>query len=524
MKILDSIVGALRIRRQPRVRHSRGPVVSAGFGASGAATTLDQFEALRSSPDRSAITAANLSTLRQGANILSGSTSLSTRRESLASLARYVADNFGLAGYALELIANYSVPVWPQACSADPTWNRDAEQYFEDWCDRADYLRRFDFATLQRLICFAIDTDGDVGISMDLGHGYPQVRCWPCWRIGQVPGVPTPRMIEGVMIDQGDSVVGYQVVTAPSTYATLTADQLILLYEPTRFERYRGLSALRAGLNDIRDLSDIKGFLKLGTKVESALLAVIKGGQLEDSDWNDPANPSGSVGSATPGALSAAQLFGGEIPVIDGELQQLTSNTPGTNKLEFLQLLAGYFVAGLGLPPAFFNDEKLSGPNTRAVIGKAQRKFETRKATMGRFVKWSWVRVIAHGIETGALKPIENWQRCKIQAPPLLSIDLGDQASADADAFHNGRMSRQQYHGNQGKDWQDVEDQISRELNYVLPEVTRQSVAFGVPVEILLAARGFTVPKGMSPSGAELEEVENDDDEKDPGGETEDES
>ncbi len=32
----------------------------------------------------------------------------------------------------------------------------------------------------------------------------------------------------------------------------------------------------------------------------------------------------------------------------------------------------------MGLPPAFFLDEKLTGPNQRAVNGKAQRKFDRR--------------------------------------------------------------------------------------------------------------------------------------------------
>lgn len=487
--------------KAPKARQS-GPSFRAGFGAAGASTTVDQFEALRSSPDRSSITTSSLATLRMGSQILSGHTALATKRESLAALARYIGDNVGIAGYALELIANYSVPVWPQACTANPDWNSAAEDYFEEWCERADYLRRFDFATLQRLICFAIDTDGDVGASIDNGHGFPQIRCWPTWRIGQIPGVPVPRMVEGVSIGDDDSVLGYQVVTAPNKYAMVSADQFHLIYEPTRFERYRGLSSLRAGMNDIRDFGDIKGFLKLGTKVESALLAVIKGGQPEDGDWNDPDNPSGSLGNATPGGLSTAQLFGGEIPIIDGELQQLTSNSPGTNKLEFLTLLAGYFVAGLGLPPAFFNDEKLSGPNTRAVIGKAQRKFENRKHTMGRFVKWTWVRIIGNAIANGELPPMDGWQKCKTQAPPLLSIDLGDQAAAEAAAFKEGRTSRQSYHGNQGRDWQDVEDQVTRELDYILPQVKAQSEKHGIPLEVLLQARGLTIPKGMAQASA----------------------
>jgi hypothetical protein len=48
--------------------------------------------------------------------------------------------------------------------------------------------------------------------------------------------------------------------------------------------------------------------------------------------------------------------------------------------------LAGCFVVGLGLPPAFFLDEKLTGPNQQAVNCKTQKKFDHRKQVAARIV------------------------------------------------------------------------------------------------------------------------------------------
>lgn len=475
---------------------STGPTISAGFGNQGGTITTDSFEALRSSPDRTAISSTSLSNLRTGVASWWASSASTTRRESLASLARYIEDNYGLVQYALSLICNYSVPVNPKANSADPVWNQAADQYFEDWSSRCDFTGRFDRNTLQRLTCHAIDTDGDVGVTMDASRGWPQLRFWPTWRIGQKAGMTDRKMVEGVIIDDQDVVTGYQVAVAPGDFRVLDANQMLLLYEPNRFERYRGLSAMRSGMNDIRDVSDIKGFLKLGTKIESAIVAAIEGSKgVDENDWKDPDNASASVGSANPAGLTTGQLFGGEIPVIDGTLKQLQSNTPGTNKLEFLDTLAGFFVAGLGLPPAFFLDEKLTGPNQRGVIAKAQRKFETRKCTMSRLARWEWVRVIGDAIATGALPPVDNWQRCKIQSPPLLSIDIGDTAAAEASAVKEGRMSRQHFHGNAGRDWQDEEEQIFREDELVISKAKEQAERHGIPVETILSRHSFAQPK-----------------------------
>lgn len=471
--------------------------IRAGFGGT-TSVVQPQPDATKSSPDRSKLDAPSLSFLRQQIVGKMSSIISAEQREQLAALARKVDDDYGMVTYALDLIANYSVPVCPKACSKDMEWNELAEDYWEDWCERCDFTGRFNRSQLQRVICRAIDIDGDVGITMDASEGFPQLRFWPTWKIGQERFDQNPLLNEGVILNSNDKVVGYQLVYGPKDFRRVTADQMLLLYEPNRFERYRGLSALRAGLNDIRDVSDIKGFLKLGTKIESALAAVIQQGSIEEGDWNDSANPSASHSAgAAPKGVTTGQLFGGEIPVINGELKQLQSQTPGTNKIDFMDTLAGCFVAGLGLPPAFYLDARLTGPNARSVNAKAQRKFESRKETMTRLARWEWARVIGHAISTGKLPPVDGWQRCNIQSPPLLSIDIGDTASAEASAFKEGRMSRRRFHGNAGADWQDEEEQIFREDDLVIQKAKEQADKWKVPVDVILSRHGFA-PKPMA--------------------------
>src|SRR5262245_27302645 len=127
-----------------------GPVrVNAGMGS--------YYEALRDSKDRTTICPPAL-------NYRFRTFVSSLNRERLAALARYLYDNVGFVGYAVNSIANYSVPVIPRAQSPNTEWNKLADEWWSNWCERADLTGRFHFDTLQRLICKVVDTDGDMVI------------------------------------------------------------------------------------------------------------------------------------------------------------------------------------------------------------------------------------------------------------------------------------------------------------------------------------------------------------------------
>lgn len=199
--------------------------------------------------------------------------------------------------------------------------------------------------------------------------------------------------------------------------------------------------------------------------------------------------------------VTVANLLGGDIPTITGTLKQLQSNRPGTNKVDFMESLAGYFVAGLGIPPAFFLDVKLTGPNQRAVIGKAQRKFNRRKAVLARFARWVWVRHTAWRIANGELKAVDGWQRTTFQFPPIATIDLGDQLAAEHEALSKGFITRQTFHGDRARDWQNNEDQVFAEDEYVILKAKAQAERHGLPVELILARHAFERPKQSTPQG-----------------------
>jgi hypothetical protein len=453
------------------------------------------WEALRQSPDRTQLPYM-VNARRARFPILDG-----LNRMQLAALGRYLVDNGGTASYAVGLIRDYSTPVIPQAASDEDDWNKQNEADFAAWSKVADFTGRFSLSQLEEIISTLIDTDGDIGAAMTMKHGFPQVRLYESFDIGAINGT---HKTDGVLYDTDGVVGGYNVIEGFSPnerQRALSRNEMILLYDVDRYSRYRGLSPFRRGSNDLRDSNDIKGFTKLATKIASALAGVIKGGTIEENLWGDDETAEADGGNkpaddALPSRkkLTMAELLGGDIPVIDGEWQQITNPNPSTNTVDFLGTLNGSFVSGLSLPPAFYLDEKLTGPNIRGVLSKAQKKFNKRICTICSFVEFVYVRWTAWRIETGQIKAVKNWDKVTFQLPPKLVIDLGDQMSNEREDVLVGQMSRQERSGNRGRDWMRDEDQITAEQTYIIKSCQKLATALNVPLELVMQARGFTGP------------------------------
>jgi hypothetical protein len=487
---------------------SRGPRADANNGSNFSAPPPSMvnegmgnyFEALRESKDRTQIHYAMVHLRPQMLRLLNG-----LNRKLLAAVGRYLYDNGGVPSSAVNMIANYSVPVHPRAQSDDPEANKVLNDYWKNWEENCDFTNRFTLDEIQQICSIAMDTDGDMGGAVVEDGGAPRLRLYDTFHIGQLTGLD-PK--DGVVTnDANGKLLGFNVVDGPIETLSGTAmkflpvTQLFLLRDVDRYSNYRGYSPVRKGSNDLRDANDIKAFIKLKEKISAALAAVIQQeGPLEEDDWGDDNGPQGNRpvtedGNTAPTIqakkLSLAELLGGDIPVIEGELKQLESKFDGVNSIEFLEFLAGQFVAGLDLPPAFFLDEKLTGPNIRAVLGKAQKKFDKRKAVMARFIKFLWVRVIGWGIANDGLPAPKNWMKISYQFPPLMTIDLGDVMTNERADVLVGQMSEHERFGNRGKTFEHEHQQIKEEIETKLEAATELSTKYKVPVEFVLTRLGF---------------------------------
>jgi capsid protein len=447
--------------------------------------SFQYYEALRASVDRTPINTGALGAVR---------TMMATlNRNQLASLARWLYDNYGRVSYAVDTVANYSAPVAGRSASLNPAWNKTFDEYFNDWTDRAEFTGRFNLNMVQRLNSIAADVEGDQGCSMTLENGFPQVQIFECWRIRSKSG-SDPMTQDGVQIDAKGRLLGYWV----DEKDFYNRNQFFLFYDPFRFCNYRGISPLRRGMNDIRDVSDIKGFEKLATKLWSALAAVIEGGPIEENVWG---NDTGTDGNLTSDKLNAqekkfsmAELMGGDIPVLPSgqSLKPINSGRPSSNIVDILLFLIAEFVCSLGIPPAFFLDERLTGPNTRGVNGKAQRRFDNRQEVEAAFLKWVRTRVAAWAIAVGDIPYQDGWDKMEWNGPAEVSIDEGADAANDRADVACGLKTRTGVYGKSGLNFHRETDRGIEEDRYIIAECRKLATETGVPLSTLLVRYGFT--------------------------------
>lgn len=481
------------MRIRDRVSHLRrafslrnGETVSAMAGAPGV-TGHGYLDALTTTFERPYIYGAELPR--------DGSSQILDRRR-LSQLTRWLCDNNGLVAYAIDTIANYSVPVVPQAATTDAGWNDAAELYFAEWSDQADHGRRFGFEEIQRIACASTDLDGDIAVQAVYDGGVKLVLI-EAHRIT----TPTtfsidPLIRDGVRLDSEGRLDAYMVTDDDRKWTPVPADQVFLWFDtdPSRPNSFRGVSPMRRGLNDVRDAKDIKGYEKLAQKIHASLAAVIEGangiepivfGNTYTADDQPAVNP---PPAKAPDKLRVTDLLGGTIPTLpEGQvLKPIETNRPSANAREFLDSLAASYVMGLGIPPAFFLDQRLTGPNVRAVNAKADRKFVNRQRLARRFVRWTWLRVIADAIDNKILPGGPDWWRLSFQTPPRLSIDIGGEEYSDIAAVEKGMSSLADYHAKRGRDSRRWGRAQIAERAQIIAAAQSTAESMGVPVEWLL--------------------------------------
>lgn len=525
--------GEVMVDRTPRTRSTgdvsfpysmplaRGPrQVDKGF--------TNYFEALSPSEDRTPIP-LYLFAIR--------SVLQTFNRVQLAFIARYLYDNDGTVSLAIDTIADYCAPVMPVSSVKDQGVASQHNEYFSDWCKRADFSGRFNFEMLCRIACKSMDIDGDILAVMTMEHGFPQLQMMETWRVDSRAVTDNTTHIDGVAIDKKQTVIGYYIVNAFNNYMVgltppdfVSANQAFLLYDPDGYRSYRGISPLRRGGNDSRDAKDIKGFEKLAAKIHSALAAVIEGGTIEEDDWGNDSGPDGN-GTEVPGdgsnqmqgnqppmdatqqekKISVAELLGGDILKLPaGQKLNLLQNQRGsTQTVELIQTLGGLMVSGLGLPPSFIIQGGHTGPGERSVNGKAQRKFNGRQSILGMWAEWVYVRVIGYGIDKDGLPAAPGWDRPEWQGPPKVSIDDGRDAQQWREDFANGLMTRENHFGNRSLNWQRETDQGFKEDQYIIQKAREIADATKVDIQIILNRWGYAQAKPAAPQAPGSQDEEN---------------
>ena len=393
-------------------------------------------------------------------------------RNVLAGVSYNLYGNVGFVKGAVDDKARYSVGqgIFPYASCEDRSARRSYDAYMEQWWDICEVRQTMNFTELERATSKAIDVPGDVGfILTETITNYPQIQAIESHRICSDPEDTEFR--DGVKLNGLGRPVAYNVKIRGQNgqddyYLKIPASSFIHVYEPERFDGVRGVSGLKHGILHIRDKKDILAFEKLGVKYGSAVAATIKlaspagiavptfGGQTTQKD---------SSGAD----ITMEQLMGGAVVKLNaGEsLDAFKSDRPSPTFSGFLDYIDRDVAIGLGLPVEFIWDSKsLGGTNQRFVLEKAQRTFEERQQTLGKFIRRVRNYVISKGIKRGDLPYTDDWWRMDVQGPTKITVDVGREAAANRDDIRAGIRTEQEDIRERGKRFEthrkDIQDGV----------------------------------------------------------------
>lgn len=387
-----------------------------------------------------------------------------------------------------------------KAATGDRGVDKLYQDYFHDWCERADITGRHRLKKLARMGLYSMMRDGNFGfnkVRVPVGNGRQELRlqCVEADRIGNPLEAGTTlyseRYIRGITIDEVGQPVSYRVYKRHRLGIQYTFDQevpaaqFIHLMDPDETDKYRPPSWLQPALADARDLHEIWGFVKQKCKFAS-----IHSGFFKPTDpyakaglgtWDDP----GDTATGKPASINAAAGLIRQMPVGMGDIVYPPAmNEPAGAFMNLFETGIRKIAVALDLPYGFVWDMAVFGGATaRIETMSANRLFGDKRALMvDRFLEGVKNEVLALGIAQRDIPAHPNFRAGKFHFGSRLTADVGHETSALIQARDSGFTSTTRI----AEEWYDEDfDELTQ--TQAGETQFRQQVAgtTGVPIELL---------------------------------------
>lgn len=430
---------------------------------------------------------------RPATRLVSGDADLNFgKREQMVSEARALCQTFGIGKRILGQCSNYVVgSCVAQAKTSDEKWNEQAERIFKTYSAMADFSGRHDLRSIAKISVQSFLRDGDIFHRLTDSNGFPQLQAIEADCVGNYRGgnmnFDTPNSIGGVLITNEGIPTGYQTNVRGQYNAgnftkgpIVPAPAMIHIFDPSRFDAYRGVTHFHAALNHMRDMKEIVGNEKISVKNLSALAMVIRNA----TGSADPNNLFENGTDAKTGEpVSATQIHpGANLYQFNGdELEMLNSNRPSPAWQGFMQFLIQDIAVGFDLPVEFvWSMSGLTGPGVRMSAKQAERTFKIWIELIERkLLNRYYAYVITWAMENGQLPFNPEWYLFRFARPSMPGIDAGRESDKNIKEREAGLLSAQEICEERGADAFETFEQIARETAYVQKLATQ----YGVPVE-----------------------------------------
>lgn len=429
----------------------------------------------------------------------------SLSRLKLISKTRDLVRNFGFAREQVNAMEIYAVGdgIFPQPGTASDEWNTRAEKLFRTAFARPESSGRFSFGKLTRLVCRALDTDGEiffVKIAGDVDNA-PKLQTFEAHRVA--PDFdPMEGLFDGIRFNAQGAPIGYRFVLDNGEVQEFAAENVIHVFAADRPSDAHGVPQLQHAVNALLDTREILATEKRGVKTINELtFAITSERAFSGATGGDYLFGGENMTSGTDPDALKRQIGGGKVgKLAPGEkLETVNTNRPSPTFTGFLDYILRD--ASLGNVPYEFvaDSSKIGGAGVRLVVGRAARVFSRRQEELIEFfLDPVWKFFVGWAITTGRLPEIEDCFEVEWACPKSVSVDAGREAAQDRADVEGGFCSLSDYYAERGMKYRDEVRRIAADIR-----LARQTAEeFGVPPETVYSKLGYKTAVPAAPEAS----------------------
>lgn len=280
------------------------------------------------------------------------------------------------------------------------------------------------------------------------------------------------------------------------------------IFDPRRYDQYRGVTPFAPILDEGRDLKEVLEACLIGTKFEnyhSAFYFTANGLLPEDPG----SYVTGADSEQTPGGqkLSQQTITYGKVMAMpqDGRVEWMKSDRPSGTFQTYVDALIRLIGNALNLSHGFlYNLSGLNGPAARMDCQQSMRTIQWHQENMQeRYLDRTKDVLILEGIGDRSIPFVPGWNKGRWYFPPAVTIDAGRESIAGIKAWQAGLGSKDEWFGEAGQDAREEEKVIYAEAQRAV-DMAKQLMADNPQItsfEQALDLIQVKLPNGSGKSG-----------------------
>lgn len=416
-------------------------------------------------------------------------------RVEMVEQSRYIHKNSGtFRGYTRDM-QTYSVGsgIRLQSKLDEPAWATPTMELFDDWGKNCDITGRFSLRKIQRLICRAMDVDGEIFVHKTYDeYGTPKIQLIETHRVGDFGLSDT---VDGIKSDSRGRILWYRVQQDDGTLVRVPASAILHICDFEASSAGRGGPSMMHGITNAVDESELLAMEKHAVKDGADISRVIttEGGTFDDTGDFQPGIGDESVSeSSNPATIQ--KITGGKVVMLKtGEkIEQFQNKRPSPTFTGFIQHLRRD--TSMGLLPYEFTSEPsaVGGAGVRLVVAKADRIFSDRQDVLiEQFLESVWFFVVGWLIDSEQVEVRPGWWKVSAVTPRRITVDAGRADSSNRADIELGIKSLSDHFAELGGNMREEMRRRAEDMKYIqdLSEET------GVPFDRLYNSMLKNQPK-----------------------------